>query len=267
MHQRRDQDGAVISARWDKNIVVNLLGGRAASAIIGIFMLALGSSVASAQDFKSLDVAAAVKALDTDQSAKPLGNVQAVTAAVTQPVAASVIAVPTASGAIAQAQPAHIASVSLASAIDHEAAWLYRNGWPLYALVDRYSTSAPLETEANCLATAVYFEARGESLEGQLAVARVVMNRAASGRYPPSYCATVRQPAQFSFVRAGRFPPVNADCQAWKKAEAIARLALANVVPSVGSDVLWYHADYVAPSWGRRLTQVSKIGQHIFYRA
>lgn len=222
-------------------------------------MLALGSSVASAQDLTGLNVAAAVKALDADPSATPLGAAQ--------PVAASAIAVPTASGVIVQAQPARTVNVALGAALQQEAAWLYRNGWPLYALVDRYATNAPLDQEANCLATAVYFEARGESVDGQLAVARVVMNRAASGRYPPTYCATVRQPAQFSFVRAGRFPPVNVDCAAWKKAEAIARLALANVVPSIGNDVLWYHADYVAPSWGRRLTQVSKIGQHIFYRA
>ena len=68
---------------------------------------------------------------------------------------------------------------------------------------------AALNAEETCLATAVYFEARGETLEGQLAVARVVMNRAASGRYPSSWCATVKQPAQFSFVRQGLFPSVD----------------------------------------------------------
>lgn len=246
--------------------MVKLLGGRAASAVIGVCMLALGSSGASAQDVAPLNVAAAVKALDTDASATPLGQSQSATVAA-QPTLASAIAIPTISGAVAQAQPARSVTMSLASSMEREAAWLYRNGWPLYALVDRYATNAPLDQESNCLATAVYFEARGEALEGQLAVARVVMNRAGSGRYPPTYCATVRQPAQFSFVRDGRFPPVDVDSAAWKKAEAIARLALANVVPSIGNDVLWYHADYVAPSWGRRLTQVSKIGAHIFYRA
>ena len=45
------------------------------------------------------------------------------------------------------------------------------------------------------------------------------------------------------------------------------RLAVANAVPSVPTDCLWYHADYVAPSWGRDLTRVEKIGAHIFYRA
>ena len=80
-------------------------------------------------------------------------------------------------------RPAPSVTVSCA-AIATEAAWLYKGGWPLYALVDKFSAGAPLDEQTNCLATAVYFEARGESAEGQLAVARVVMNRAASGQYP-----------------------------------------------------------------------------------
>lgn len=239
--------------------MVNLLGGRGASAVIAFVMLALGSSVASAQDLTSypsgpLNVAAAVKALDANATTKVLG--QAVTA-VTKAVPA----------AIAVARPVAAPASALGAPLAQEAAWLHRNGWPLYALVDRYASNAPLDEQTNCVATAVYFEARGETLDGQLAVAKVVMNRASSGRYPPSYCATVKQKAQFSFVQSGRFPPVDTDCAAWRKATAIARLALANAVPTLGNDVLWYHADYVAPSWGRRLVQVSKIGQHIFYRS
>src|SRR5262245_21167383 len=65
--------------------------------------------------------------------------------------------------------PAQSVSASLATSIEREATWLYKGGWPLYALVDRYSAGAPLSDEANCIATAVYFEARGEALEGQLA--------------------------------------------------------------------------------------------------
>jgi spore germination cell wall hydrolase CwlJ-like protein len=184
-----------------------------------------------------------------------------------QPAVATTTAVATTSGNVIQAQPAQSVTVKLAASIATEAAWLYKAGWPLYALVDRYATNAPLDEETNCLATAVYFEARGESLEGQLAVARVVMNRASSGRYPSDWCGVVKQPAQFSFVRRGEFPYVDTNTQAWERAEAIARLAVANVVPSVGSDVLWYHADYVAPSWGQRLSVVERIGAHIFYRA
>jgi spore germination cell wall hydrolase CwlJ-like protein len=177
----------------------------------------------------------------------------------------------TASPAAALVQPA-VASTSAspanaATSIATEAAWLYKAGWPLYALVDKFATNAPLDQETNCLATAVYFEARGESLEGQLAVAHVVMNRASSGRYPPDWCGVVKQPAQFSFVRHGEFPYVDTNSAAWEKAEAIAELAAANIVPSVGSDVLWYHADYVAPAWRHSLQEVQQIGAHIFYRA
>ena len=127
--------------------------------------------------------------------------------------------------------------------------------------------SAPLDAETNCLATAVYFEARGESAEGQLAVARVVMNRAASGRYPPSWCETVRQHAQFSFVRNGELPSPDYYSGSWSRAVGIAKIAASKVLTALPQDVLWYHANYVAPTWRRNLTEVQKIGAHIFYRA
>jgi len=221
--------------------LVKLLGGRAASAVIGLFMLAIGSS-AAAQDL----------------SAQPSLVHQAV---------ATTTAVANSMGTVTQQQPAQSVTVKLPDSIATEAAWLYKAGWPFYALVDKYSAGAPLDEQANCLATAVYFEARGESLDGQLAVARVVMNRAASGKYPPDWCSVVKQPWQFSFVRHGRFPAVDTGSAAWARAQGIARLAIANVVPSVEPDVLWYHATYVAPSWGRRLSRVDRIGTHIFYRA
>jgi hypothetical protein len=222
--------------------LVNLIGGRAASAVIGLFMLAVGSSAA----------------------AQNVGNNPA--ASLVRPAVATT-AVAMSNGTVLQTQPAQSVTVNLASSIASEAAWLYKAGWPLYALVDKYSAGAPLDEQANCLATAVYFEARGESAEGQLAVARVVMNRAASGRYRSDWCGVVKQPAQFSFVRHGEFPSIDTASPAWGRAQGVARLAIANVVPSVGSDVLWYHANYVAPSWGRRLNLVEKIGAHIFYRA
>jgi len=215
--------------------VIRFLGRRVASAVLGVFMLAAGSS-ASAQSFSAQ-------------------------------AAVSTTAVVSQSGAVYQAQPAQAMTLPLKQSIAAEAAWLYRAGWPLYALVDRYSAGAPLDEQGNCLATAVYFEARGESLDGQLAVARVVMNRASSERYPPDYCGVVKQHAQFSFVRHGQFPRIDMASTAWSRAQGVARLAMANVIPSVGSDVLWYHANYVAPSWGHRLNVVEKIGAHIFYRA
>ena len=137
----------------------------------------------------------------------------------------------------------------------------------LEALVDANSVGPALDEQGQCLATAVYFESMGEPLEGQLAVANVVINRANSGQYPTSWCGVVKQKAQFSFVRHGHFPRIDAACEAWRKAQAIARIASQDIREALPDDVLWYHADYVSPSWGHRLTRVEKIGAHIFYRA
>lgn len=210
-------------------------------------MLALGSSgVASAQDMSSSNSSAA---------------------ALLRPAVASTTALATSNGTVIQAQPAASVTLKLATSVATEAAWLYSAGWPLYALADRYAAGDPLDEEANCLATAVYFEARGESVDGQLAVARVVMNRASSGKYPTTWCEVVKQPWQFSFVRNGRFPRIDTNSAAWARAQGVARLAMSNVVPSVGTDVLWYHASYVSPAWGRRLSMAQRIGTHIFYRS
>ena len=219
--------------------------GRGMSAVAALFLVATANPAAAAP--------AAVSAGTVDAGAKPLG--------------AATAAVATVSGSVIQAAPAASVSVTLAPAIATEAAWLQRHGWPLYALVDRYSTGAPLDEQAQCIAVAVYHEARGETLEGQLAVARVIMNRAASSRYPDSWCGVVKQPWQFSFVRNRRMPPVDEGSTSWRNALGITRLAINNAVPTLSNDVLWYHANYVAPSWGRRLTRVSQIGAHIFYRA
>jgi spore germination cell wall hydrolase CwlJ-like protein len=246
--------------------VVKLFGGRLASALVGISALAVASS-ASAQDMTKLNVAAAVQSLDVNATAKPLGSTASLASTLARPAVASTTAVTSLSGTVYQAQPAKSVTVQLTPSIAAQAAWLYKGGWPLYALVQKFETSAALDTETNCLATAVYFEARGESLEGQLAVARVVMNRASSGRYPPDWCGVVKQPAQFSFVHNGEFPQADINSEAWRKAEAIAELAAANVVPSISQDVLWYHADYVAPAWRHNLQEVEQIGAHIFYRS
>ena len=225
---------------------------------MGLFLFATGAS-APAQTAVDYDLKAAVQSADVDTSATPLGSPNSLLAK----------AVATVTGAVVQAAPAKSVTVALAPAIEKEAAWLHSNGWPLYALVDRYAAGAPLDEQAHCMAVAVYHEARGESLEGQLAVARVIMNRAASGKYPSSWCGTVKQPWQFSFVnpRTGDMPGVDEASASWRKALGVTRLAVSKAIPLLTDDVLWYHADYVAPVWGRRLTRVEKIGTHIFYRA
>jgi hypothetical protein len=136
---------------------------------------------------------------------------------------------------------------------------------PLKDLVLSFVDYGNQDAEQLCLAKAVYFEARSESLEGQLAVAEVVLNRARSGVYPPSLCGVVTQHAQFSFIRAGRFPAPNAASDAWHRALAIAEIASKHLATEVAPNVLWYHANYVAPAWGRQRTRVAQIGAHIFY--
>lgn len=135
----------------------------------------------------------------------------------------------------------------------------------LSEVVAAHAVAEVLDADQECVAAAIYFEARGEPVEGQLAVAEVIMNRAASGRFPASFCAVVKQPAQFSFVRRGRIPSIAKASDAWRRAVAVAQVAFKGLVQRIASDVLWYHADYVRPSWGARLTRVAQIGAHIFY--
>jgi N-acetylmuramoyl-L-alanine amidase len=108
----------------------------------------------------------------------------------------------------------------------------------LSALVDARSKLETVDADRECIATAVYFEARGEPIEGQLAVAQVVLNRAASGRYPSSVCAVVKQRSQFSFIRRGKIPPIAKATEAWRKAVAIARIAWERLANQIGADVL-----------------------------
>jgi hypothetical protein len=135
----------------------------------------------------------------------------------------------------------------------------------LAELVLAYAGTQTSDREMECLANAVYFEARSEPIEGQLAVAEVVLNRSASGRYPTDLCSVITQKAQFSFIRRGRFPRADRGSEAWKKAVAIASIARQKLAGNLPSSVLWYHATYVSPSWGKRLTRQGQIGLHIFY--
>lgn len=129
-----------------------------------------------------------------------------------------------------------------------------------------------LERERRCLTEGIYFEARGESAVGQLAIAEVVLNRVMSGRYPASICGVVFQGAksnqcQFSFACNGDMKKPR-DPVAWRKAQRLAHYVLAGKVRNtiVGS-ATYYHAAYVNPYWAPRMVEVVKIGQHIFYRS
>lgn len=134
----------------------------------------------------------------------------------------------------------------------------------LAQLVSQQAMPSTLSKDMRCLAGAVYFEARGESLEGQLAVARVVINRAESGRFPDSYCGVVYQPLQFSFVHGHSMPSIGRNAPGWRQAVAIARIAEDGSWKSMAKGALFFHAARVSPNW--HLTRLARVDNHIFYR-
>lgn len=120
-----------------------------------------------------------------------------------------------------------------------------------------------LDAQGRCLAKAVFWEARGEPLSGQLAVAQVILNRVESRRFGNDICSVVKAPRQFSFVRSGVIPEASNRGQ-WSTAQAVAHVALAGEWDDVVGTATHFHATRVSPGW--RLTRVATIGNHIFYR-
>lgn len=125
-----------------------------------------------------------------------------------------------------------------------------------------------------CLALNVYFEARGEPVAGQYAVAEVTMNRVASGRYPDTVCGVVHQKNWDSLRKryVGAFswtelsPSPQPTGEEWERAQQIAREVYFRQHAPALDDALLYHATYIKPSWARGRTPVARIGNHVFYR-
>ena len=227
---------------------MKLIGRRGLTATVGFFMLAMTSANASAAPVQ----ASFQPAVQNIGYSLPQRSAVAIANAVPTPTTGQ------SQATVPAANPLQL--LSNAPAMMNQPVPL-----PLSQIVQG-NVGGPLDEEGICLATAVYFESRGEPIEGQLAVADVVINRAASGRYPSDWCGVVKQKAQFSFVRNGQFPGIY-DMAAWQTAVGVARTAMLNLAREVPNDVLWYHADYVAPNWRHGLQQVEQIGAHIFYRA
>lgn len=126
--------------------------------------------------------------------------------------------------------------------------------------------------QEKCLAEAVYFEARGEAVRGQIAVAQVVMNRVFSGYYPTTVCGVVYQNAnrrlacQFTFACDG-IRDVVTEPDMWDRARRIAKATLDGRLwlPEVGKST-HYHAYWVHPSWVREMKKMYRTGVHTFYR-
>lgn len=141
----------------------------------------------------------------------------------------------------------------------------------LMALVFPGEGKAGLKEEIDCLALNIYFEARGEPVDGRIAVGHVVLNRVADSRYPDKICEVVKQGGpkprhrcQFSWWCDGRSDRPR-DVQAWRESQVLARVIFWGYAEDPTGGALWYHADYTQPAWGRKLARGPKIGRHHFY--
>lgn len=113
-----------------------------------------------------------------------------------------------------------------------------------------------------CLAQNIYYEARGESLLGKLAVAKVTLNRVDSGKFASSICGVVYQPRQFSWTN--EVPGKITELAAWRESLDIAHIAVENGIEELEDfTAMYYHNNTVKPKWRRKV--YAKIGKHIFY--
>ena len=134
-------------------------------------------------------------------------------------------------------------------------------------------------TELACMATAIYFEARGEPMVGQVAVGQVIMARVNDERYPNTICEVVKQgyyyswnpeipipdKCQFSFWCDGK-PEKIKDEDAYFWATEVADAVMVGTLYDTTQGATHYHAYYVQPSWSKKFTQTVRINDHIFYR-
>jgi len=138
--------------------------------------------------------------------------------------------------------------------------------------------------ELECLALNLYHEARGEDIEGQVAVSQVVLNRKASNYFPNTICGVIKQAkiSQWYLKHHNREVPVRNQCQfswycdgksdqprdmrAWGHALTIASKVMRSEYPDMSHGAMFYHANYVEPYWSDHMLKVTYVGEHIFYR-
>lgn len=123
----------------------------------------------------------------------------------------------------------------------------------------------------NCLSEALYFEARGETVKGQFAVAEVIMNRVESSRYPDSVCGVINQgtgrkyACQFTYTCDGRAEIIN-EKAVYARLRKIAKLMISDMPKTLTKGATHYHTKAVSPNWSRVFPRTATIGVHHFYR-
>ena len=146
----------------------------------------------------------------------------------------------------------------------------------LFCCLTADSPSVAEGADLFCMAEAIYFESRGESKIGQLAVGITIKNRFQSERYPDNICAVVRQgrylygspvkhQCQFSYFCDGK-PEKITDWKAWEKAISMAQIVLTARLEILGlENVTHYHSVKVQPDWSKKLQYKTTVGGHLFY--
>lgn len=139
---------------------------------------------------------------------------------------------------------------------------------------DAWLDTLPVATgdeQWSCLTRAIYFEARGESVKGEFAVAEVIANRADAPNFPHDICSVVNQGSghkfacQFSFTCDGHTDAIN-DQASYDKAGKIARLILDGAPRTLTDGATHFHTTAVWPSWSHQFEETAQIGAHVFYR-
>ena len=125
--------------------------------------------------------------------------------------------------------------------------------------------------QMSCLAEALYFEARGEPIKGQLAVGEVILNRVEDTRYPSSICKVINQgtgrrfACQFTYTCDGKLETVH-ERKPYEMALKIAKILMTTHDRRLTRGSTHYHSNYVNPRWSKKFERVAKFGRHIFYR-
>jgi hypothetical protein len=161
------------------------------------------------------------------------------------------------------AQPLPVRAAPVEPVEPEAPANLPRHASSLRGMIDSIGYRAPEDANLRCVAAGVFYESKGEPLEGQLAVAHVIINRANSGRFASSECGVLTQRGQFSFVHGGVVPtpPSNGE---WRTAVAIARIARDGDWASPVPGAMFFHAARLSPGWNR--PRLARVGNHVFYR-
>ena len=139
-----------------------------------------------------------------------------------------------------------------------------------FDVLDKLPQPKP-SSEMKCLAEAIYFEARGETIEGQYAVGEVIINRVLSNEFPSSVCGVISEGAnrlnacQFSYNCDGKLETIN-EKKIYGRILKLSKILLEPSARFLTGGATFYHSKFVSPSWSKKFLKTNEIGNHVFYK-